>query len=297
MFDRPLLADESYRQQLLESNVAILEVLALIALVGWLTRRRRQPDWSARLPVRSVAARETATLIGYGVIAQFGGIALGNALGSGGFGFHLAGTIYGTHQQVEPIDAVIWALWNVAVYAVFPFLVYRHRHGMAALGLRSIDRRNDRLVVVVVLTIEGLFQLVALGAGVLDLTGRQAALGLPLSFALYFAGTVLPTMVFVMCLLVPRYLALTGSMPTTVILGGLTYAALHAWESWAVYSTPVDTVLSVAFLLLLYVAPGMVKTWITLRTGNAWVHVWAYHAIAPHTIVDTPHIVEVFRIR
>jgi hypothetical protein len=26
--------------------------------------------------------------------------------------------------------------------------------------------------------------------------------------------------------------------------------------------------------------PGMIKTVLTLRTGNAWVHVWAYHALA-----------------
>ena len=24
-----------------------------------------------------------------------------------------------------------------------------------------------------------------------------------------------------------------------------------------------------------------------LRTGNAWVRAWAYHAIAPQTIIDT----------
>jgi len=35
---------------------------------------------------------------------------------------------------------------------------------------------------------------------------------------------------------------------------------------------------------------------LTLRTGNAWVHVWAYHAISPHTIVDTPLIAKIFRI-
>jgi hypothetical protein len=33
-----------------------------------------------------------------------------------------------------------------------------------------------------------------------------------------------------------------------------------------------------------------------VRTGNAWVHLWAYHAIAPHTLIDTPLIVRIFRI-
>ncbi len=41
----------------------------------------------------------------------------------------------------------------------------------------------------------------------------------------------------------------------------------------------------------------MIKSFLTLRTGNAGVHVWAYHAIAPHVTVDTPNIVNVFRLR
>jgi len=40
----------------------------------------------------------------------------------------------------------------------------------------------------------------------------------------------------------------------------------------------------------------MAKSVLTLRTGNAWVHVWAYHAIDPHVFIDTPTIVELFQI-
>jgi hypothetical protein len=49
--------------------------------------------------------------------------------------------------------------------------------------------------------------------------------------------------------------------------------------------------------MLLYGAPGMFKSLLTLRTGNAWVHVWAYHAIVPHTIGNTGLIVKIFGIR
>lgn len=41
----------------------------------------------------------------------------------------------------------------------------------------------------------------------------------------------------------------------------------------------------------------MVKTVLTLRTGNAWVHVWAHHALAPHTFHDTPLIARIFQIK
>ena len=44
------------------------------------------------------------------------------------------------------------------------------------------------------------------------------------------------------------------------------------------------------------IGPGMVKAALTLRTGNAWVHVWAYHAITPHVLADTPTIVKIFRL-
>jgi hypothetical protein len=40
----------------------------------------------------------------------------------------------------------------------------------------------------------------------------------------------------------------------------------------------------------------MVKSVLTLRTGNAWVHVCAYHAIAPDAWLDTPLIVQVLGI-
>jgi hypothetical protein len=41
----------------------------------------------------------------------------------------------------------------------------------------------------------------------------------------------------------------------------------------------------------------MIKSYLTLRTGNAWVHLWAYHAIAPHVTSDTPIVVKIFGIR
>jgi hypothetical protein len=41
----------------------------------------------------------------------------------------------------------------------------------------------------------------------------------------------------------------------------------------------------------------MVKSFITLRTGNAWVHTVAYHLVAPHLVIDTPLVVQAFGIR
>jgi len=107
---------------------------------------------------------------------------------------------------------------------------------------------------------------------------------------------VLPTMVLIYAILLPRYLTLTGSAISTVLLGGLTYAGMHVVEGWSVFNSPRDIALSLIFVLLQYFGPGMFKSVLTLRTGNAWVHALSYHAVAPHVIVDTPLMVRIFGI-
>lgn len=268
-----------------------------MGVVHLLTRRRTPPDLAARTPDRTTALRETLLLLGYGVLGLAGGFLLARSLGWHPFGLHVAGTIYGTHAQLEPAEILTWAGYNLLVYAVAPLLYFRRRYSARALCLRSSDRRNDLLVICAVLVLELATQILLLEPGIFALPPRQLALGAALTFLLYLAGAVLPAMVFVYALLVPRYLRLTGSATTTVLLGGVTYAGLHVWDAWAVFTSPGAAVVSVIFLLFTYLGPGMIKTFLTVRTGNAWVHVWAYHALAPHTLVDTPHLVHTFGIR
>lgn len=296
-FDRPTMADLSFTEQVLVANLTMLEIFLIMWIVYMLTRGRTLPDLAARAPTRALAWRETLLLITYGVLAQMVGLVLGNALGWGAISFHFAGTMFGTHKTVVPVEVFVWAGYNFVVYAIVPFLFFRRRYSVEALNLKSSDRRGDLRVIVLVLLIESTFELIAGGFAILALSPRQIALGAPLTFGLYFLGTVMPTMIFIYCILIPRYLKLSGSTATTVILGGLTYALLHFFDGWTVFKTPGDAVLSVIFVLMLYFGPGMVKTVLTLRTGNAWVHVWAYHAIAPHTIGSTPLIVKIFHIR
>jgi hypothetical protein len=296
-FDWPALAGRSVSGRLVETNLALLEVFVLMGVVYRLTRRRTAPDLAARAPQRTVARRETVALLAYGVLGLAGGFVLARAFGWHPFGLHLAGTLYGTHRHVEPVEAVVWAAYNLIVYAVAPLIFFRRRYSARALNLTSTNRGNDTLVIVAVLLIESVVQVLALKPAILDLSTRQLALGAPLTFVLYLAGAVLPAMVFIYAILLPRYLRLTGSTATTVILAGLTYTLLHLWDAWTVFSSPRGAVLSVIFLLFTYFGPGMIKAVLTVRTGNAWVHVWAYHALAPHTLGDTPHTVEVFHIR
>lgn len=280
---------------LLEANAGLAEVLLLMALVCLLTRRRSRPDVAARAPERALALRETLLLLTYGAAGLTLGYVLARTLGWHPFGFHLAGTLYGTHEHVTAAEAVTWALYNLVVYAVVPLLYFRRRYTTEQLCLRSADRRADTLLIGIVLLIESVVQFLVLKPELVDLDGRQLLLGLPLTFTLYLAGAVLPAMIFIYAILLPRVLKLTSSTATTVILGGVAYTVFHLWDAWARFDSAKESLLSGAFLLLTYFAPGMMKSVLTLRTGNAWVHVWAYHALAPHTLADTPHTVHIFR--
>ena len=154
-----------------------------------------------------------------------------------------------------------------------------------------------RYAILVVLAIESAFELSVFDKGILRLSPNQVLLAAPLSFAVFFIGTVLPTMVLIYAILLPRYLKLTGSAISTVLLGGLTYAAMHIVEGWSAFDSPRDTGLSLIFVLLTYFGPGMIKSVLTLRTGNAWVHALGYHAVAPHVVADAPLVVKIFGIR
>ncbi|WP_122817442.1 hypothetical protein [Nocardioides pantholopis] len=296
-FDWPARADSAPWELLLETNLALIQVLLMIGVVYWLTRRRPDPRVLDRAPERTRALRETVGLLAYGALGLLGGFVLARAFGWHPFGLHLAGSLVGTHEHVARAEVLAWAGYNLVVYAVVPLLYFRRRYSPTALGLRSTAPRNDLLVIGVVLVLETWFQVVVGRPDLFELPAGQLLRGASLTFALYFVGTVLPAMVFVYAILIPRFLRLTGSATATVLYGGLTYAGLHLWDAWTSFDSPGSAALSVVFVVFTYLGPGMVKSFLTLRTGNAWVHVWAYHAFSPHTLIDTPHIVEVFRVR
>ena len=295
-FDRPALADMPFVQQVALPSLGLIEVFALMAVVYVLTGRRVIPDLAARAPGRAQSARETTLLLGYAGLGQLGGWLVGPALGYRPFSFHIAGTVVGCGVPPSVGELWTWAIYNFVVFAVVPYLWFRRRYSATQLSLRSNNRTNDLLVIVVVAVIESLVELGAF-PGIFQLSARQLLIAAPLAFGVFMIGTVLPTMVLIYAILIPRYLKLTGSSATTVILGGVTYAAMHIVEGWSVFTTPRDIALSLIFVVLQYFGPGMMKTVITLRTGNAWVHAIAYHAIPPHVVVDTPLVVKVFGLR
>lgn len=103
-------------------------------------------------------------------------------------------------------------------------------------------------------------------------------------------------MIFIYAILVPRYAKLVSPV-TAYLLGAASYPAMHIFESWTRYDSIPHALLSVIMVFLTFFPPGLVKSFLTMRTGNAWVHVWAFHAISPHVTVDTRLIVNDLHIR
>src|SRR5215207_4766967 len=272
--------------------------LILIGVTYLVTKGRVVFDMGARAPGRSGALAETAGLVGYGVLVQVGGLLLGRAMGEHAISLHMHGTLYGADNPVSPTEATVWMLYNFVFYAVVPYLFFRQpAYSNEQLNLRSSNSVNDALLILVILLLESTIELSLVSDAIFRLDANQLLVGIPLAFLLNLFGTALPIMVFIYCILLSRFLKLTGSVAATVVLGGITYAVIHFFESWTAYDTVASATLSVIFLMFQYFGPGMIKSVLTLRTGNAWVHVWAYHAIAPHVTVDTPNIVNVFSLR
>jgi hypothetical protein len=292
-FDRPAVARLPFAAQMAAPTVGMIEIFVLMLIAFLVTRRRVVPDIAARAPDRDLAWRETVLVLVYAMLGQVGGWIVGPALGVRPFSFHVAGTVFGHTVTPTPAEFWIWALYNLLVFAVAPYSYFRRRYTNTALNLRSTDRSNDAWLILIVVALESAFELTAF-PGILALSPRQAMLGVPLSFVIFFIGTVLPTMVLIYAILLPRYLKLTGSAVSAVLLGGLTYAAMHLVEGWSAFDSARDVALSLLFVPLQYFGPGMMKSVLTLRTGNAWVHALGYHAIAPHVVVDTPLVVKAF---
>jgi hypothetical protein len=279
----------------ISSSIALVFLVLEAGLVALITQRRAMPDLAVRAPERSVALRETVWLWIYGAIVLLAGRFLGLRYFGEGIAMHLNGSLVGATRVQSPAEVYTWASYNFFFLALVPYLVFRMRgYSNQQLNLKSSDLKSDSIVIAVVLAI-GCFMDFMLGGDFLVLTSHQQIVGGLLSFILHLFGTDLPIMIFIYSILVQRYAKLTAPV-TAFLLGAASYPAMHVFESWARYDSPVHAVVSVIMVFLFFFPPGVMKSFLTMRTGNAWVHVWAFHAISPHVTVDTRLIVRDFHI-
>lgn len=294
-FDRPALMRMPFALQVAMPSLGMLEQFALMALVAWLCRGKEIAGRKALLPGSATASNEIVAVLTYAALAQAAGWIVPPALGMRPFSFHLAGSVFGCSIPPSPSETLVWAAWNFVAFALIPGRWFARKYGAAGLWLVFDRKGHDLRVLMIVLVIESAVQVAAMPA-VLGTPLRIWLLAGPIAFLLSGLGTVLPTMILVCGILVPRYWQVTGSRAAATLLGGLTYAAMHLVEGWSNFSSPSDSVLSLLFVFLSYTGPGMFKSYVTLRTGNAWIHALGYHAVAPHTLFDTPLFARIFAI-
>ncbi|MFZ1031839.1 MAG: hypothetical protein WAN72_07595 [Candidatus Acidiferrales bacterium] len=278
------------------SSIALAFLVLEIGLVALITRRRPMPDLAGRAPERGVALRETLLLWIYGAVVLMAGRFIGLHFFGAGIALHLNGSLVGATRVQSPEEVYAFAAYNGIFFALVPYVVFRLRgYSHEQLNLKSANWKSDTIVILVVMAI-GCFLDLALGGNFFRLTHHQQIVGGLLSFSFHLFGTDLPVMIFIYAILQPRYAKLTAPV-TAFLLGAASYPALHVFESWTRYDTLAHAALSAIMVFLTFFPPGIMKSFLTIRTGNAWVHMWGFHAITPHVTADTRLIVADFRIK
>lgn len=290
----PELATTSPATDVLNDSIGLTGLVLIIGLVHLLARRRPFPNLAERAPERVTALREMWATWIYGAIVLIAGRIVGQHYFGEGIGLHLDGCLFGAMRVQSPAEVWTWAAWNGILLALVPYLVFRWRgYSRQALNLRSSNWRNDALIIAVVLLIGCAFELT--GPNIFQLTPHQQLAGGLLSLALHLAGTDLPIMVFIYAILLPRYARLF-SPAVAFLVGAVSYPLMHVFEYWTRYDSLYHGAVSVIFVILTFFPAGVMKSFLTMRTGNAWVHMWSFHAITPHVMVDTRLVVRDFNI-
>jgi hypothetical protein len=280
----------------ISSSIALVFLVLEIGLVALITQRRPMPDLASRAPERGVALRETLLLWIYGAVVLLVGRFIGVHFFGAGIALHLNGSLVGATRVQSPEEVYAFAAYNGIFFALVPYVVFRLRgYSNEQLNLRAANWKSDTIVIFVVMAI-GCFMDFALNGSFLRLTHHQQIVGGLLSFIFHLFGTDLPVMIFIYAILLPRYAKLAAPV-TAFLLGAASYPTMHIFESWTRYDTLAHAALSVIMVFLTFFPPGVMKSFLTIRTGNAWVHMWGFHAISPHVTVDTRLIVADFHIK
>jgi hypothetical protein len=277
------------------SSEYLMLVVLMFGLVVLLTRKRPVIDLAQRAPESSVARREALAMWAYAAVVMVAGRLIGQHLFGEGIALHLNGSLVGATRVQSPIEVYTWAVYNAILLALIPYVVFRNRgYSNEQLSLKSANLKSDLLVIAVVLAFSAGMDM--MGSNIFQLTRHQQLVGGLMSFWLHLFGTDLPIMIVIYSILMPRYFKLFSPM-TAYLLGAISYPTIHIFESGTRYDSIGAAARSLTFVYLLLIPAGLMKSFLTWRTGNAWVHVWAYHAISPHVTVDTRLIVNDFGIR
>jgi len=293
--DRPELASLPPVKDVLNNSIGLFSIILLIGIVSFLARRRPLFSLADRAPERGTALCETLAMWIYGAVVLYAGRIIGQHYFGEGLALHLNGCLFGATRVQSPAAVYTWAAYYGILLALLPYLIFRWRgYSREALNLRSANWKNDALIIAVVMLIGCAYELA--GPNIFQLTLHQQLVGGVLSLVLHLCGTDLPIMIFIYAILLPRYARLF-SPPVAFLAGAVSYPLMHVFESWTRYDSLYHATVSVIFVLLTFFPAGVMKSFLTFRTGNAWVHMWGFHAITPHVMVDTRLVVHDLDIR
>ena len=285
----------SYKGLVTGSSKYLVLVVLLFGLIELLTRKRPVMDLALRSPESSIARHETLAVWAYVAVVMIAGRLIGQHFFGEGIALHLNGSLVGATRVQSPTEVYTWAAYNGILFALIPYLAFRIRgYSNQQLSLKSANLKSDVLVIVVVLALSAGMDM--MGPNIFQLTPHQQLVGGLMSFWLHLFGTDLPIMIVIYSILIPRYFKLFSPM-TAYLLGAVSYPTMHIFESGTRYDSVTAAAMSLTFVYVLFIPAGLVKSFLTWRTGNAWVHVWAFHAISPHVTVDTRLIVRDFKIK
>ena len=290
-----MVRDESPVERFWNLQTASGVMLIEVGIILLLTRGYKKRPHRLLHPPKAQASRELLLLVGYLIAIQLIGYAVGKLFGWHPISFHLAGSMYGTTDAVPWAEIFGWMAYNFMFYVVLPIVYFWRKRGYTLTRLNLLSARNikyDIFIIVAVLVIEVTIQLGGVSSQILHIPWQNGIPAAVIAFFVNLIGTALPTAVFIYALMFSRFVAVFRSPITVIVLGGLTYTLVHFFDYWMVFTSLGAFLASFGGLFLQYFMPGVIKAVLTYRTGNPWVHLWAYHAIAPHVVLDTPHFID-----
>jgi hypothetical protein len=191
-------------------------------------------------------------------------------------------------DEQTPGSLLLWAGYYFMLAALIPALYFLRVRGYRPRDLLMGFPRPRRWVP---------FALITGTLGILGFAGPEywtTPLTAHLAALLIFTlGTLLPVMILTQSLLAPRLAVLGGSWIVGAVLVGLVYAAYHATEFYLSWASPSEGIVSLAWLGQ-FAYFGLLKGITTLRTGNAWLHIFVTHT--PH-LAEAPAVARVLGIR
>ncbi|MEM7115301.1 MAG: hypothetical protein AAF614_22865 [Chloroflexota bacterium] len=279
---------EMVPEQIRDEFTLMPQFLALTLIIYLITRNRPLPNFIARSPERDRAIQD---LIIFGVY-YFAAIV---GLASFGITYHPP-DVFAGDSSFGAQEMINWMTINFIFYGIIPYLFFRWRGSSNAdLGLAGNNWTLDIWPLIAIGSIDAFFAITT--RGFLSLTPSQMASAVPLTLIMYGLGAGIPIVIMTQAIVAPRIMKLTNSPITTVIVLTFTYAMFSSTDGGVVFESGGHAFYVILFWVTRNIGPGLVKAMLTIRTGNSWLHMIAFHVVSFHMWADAPTVAFLFGLR